>query len=266
MLKINICVETMIFFRILWLIIKAQRNNILSGFFCHFGLVSFMVLWQSTDTPVMSCVYVSALSRLRVLFRVGARCSDPGTLVLSFGFVSGFGHRAPCSVSFWEHAVSSLLGRVLLCLCVLCFVLLHSVRVLSAACIHVMSCAVWHAVWQFQNGKFCTNFFVTSFSSLSEVEVFKLILSNHTTTCPLDPIPSHLLQAISPALTLIVNTSLHTGVFPSACRQARITPLLKKGPSRYLGEVRYPSLNIYLQGCLRAQFRDHFSSLSTWLH
>ncbi len=39
----------------------------------------------------MSCVYVSALSRLRVLFRVGAWCSDPGTLVLSFGFVSGFG-------------------------------------------------------------------------------------------------------------------------------------------------------------------------------
>ncbi len=68
----------------------------------------------------------------------------------------------------------------------------------------------------------------TSFSSLSEAEVSKLILSNHPTTCPLDPIPSHLLQAISPALTHIINTSLHTGVFPSALRQARITPLLKK--------------------------------------
>ncbi len=72
----------------------------------------------------------------------------------------------------------------------------------------------------------------TSFSSFSEVEVSKLIPSNHPTTCPLDPIPSHLLQAISPAvvpaLTHIVNTSLHTGVFPSAFRQARITPLLKK--------------------------------------
>ncbi len=46
------------------------------------------------------------------------------------------------------------------------------------------------------------------------------------------PIPSHLLQAISPAvvpaLTHIVNTSLHTGVLPSAFRQARITPLFKK--------------------------------------
>ncbi len=58
------------------------------------------------------------------------------------------------------------------------------------------------------------------FSPLSEAEVSKLILSSHPTTCPLDPIPSHLLQAISPAvvhvLTHIVNTSLHTGIFPSA--------------------------------------------------
>ncbi len=78
----------------------------------------------------------------------------------------------------------------------------------------------------------------TSFSSLSEAEVSKLILSNHPTTCPLDPIPSHLLQAIYPAvvpaLTHIINTSLHTGAFPSAFRQARTTyllgsyPLLKK--------------------------------------
>ncbi len=72
----------------------------------------------------------------------------------------------------------------------------------------------------------------TSFSPLTEAEVSKLILSSHPTTCPLDPIPSHLLQAISPAvvptLTHIINTSLHTGVFPSAFKQARITPLLKK--------------------------------------
>ncbi len=55
----------------------------------------------------------------------------------------------------------------------------------------------------------------------------KLSLSSHPTS-PLDPIPSHLLQTISPAvvpaLTHIVNTSLHTGIFPSAFKQARITP------------------------------------------
>ncbi len=58
------------------------------------------------------------------------------------------------------------------------------------------------------------------------------IFSDHPTTCLLDPIPSHLLQAISPAvvpaLTHIVNTSRHTGIFPSAFKQIRITPLLKK--------------------------------------
>ncbi len=72
----------------------------------------------------------------------------------------------------------------------------------------------------------------TYFFPLSEAEVSKLILSSHPTTCPLDPIPSHFLQAISPAvvpaLTHIVNTYLHTGIFPSAFKQARITPLLKK--------------------------------------
>ncbi len=57
----------------------------------------------------------------------------------------------------------------------------------------------------------------TTFSSLSEAEVSKLILSNQPTTCPLDPIPSHLLQAIYPAvasaITHIINISLRTGVF-----------------------------------------------------
>ncbi len=51
--------------------------------------------------PYMSGFHVSArlrvcsscaLSRLCALFQVGALCLDPGTHVLSFGFVSGFGH------------------------------------------------------------------------------------------------------------------------------------------------------------------------------
>ncbi len=67
---------------------KILEGNI-SGF-CHFSLGLFMVLWQSPDTPVMSCFHVSArlrlcssraLSRLRTLFRVGAcsLSSIPGT-------------------------------------------------------------------------------------------------------------------------------------------------------------------------------------------
>ncbi len=73
---------------------------------------------------------------------------------------------------------------------------------------------------------------IFSFCPLTEAEVSKLLHSSHPTTCPLDPIPSHLLQAISPALlpalTHIINTSLLTGIFPTAFKQARVTPLLKK--------------------------------------
>ncbi len=72
---------------------------------------------------------------------------------------------------------------------------------------------------------------IFSFCPLTEAEVSKL-LSSHPTTCPLDPIPSHLLQAISPTLlpafTHIINTSLVTGTFPTAFKQARVTSLLKK--------------------------------------
>ncbi len=73
---------------------------------------------------------------------------------------------------------------------------------------------------------------IFSFCPLTEAEVSKLLLSSHPTTYPLDPIPSHLFQAISstllPALTHIINTSLLTGIFPTAFNQARVTPLLKK--------------------------------------
>uniref|UniRef100_A0A8C2EYT6 Reverse transcriptase domain-containing protein n=1 Tax=Cyprinus carpio TaxID=7962 RepID=A0A8C2EYT6_CYPCA len=72
--------------------------------------------------------------------------------------------------------------------------------------------------------------YFSSFSPLSETAVSKLILSSHPTT--LDPIPTHLLQAISssviPSLTHIINSSLHSGTFPSAFKQARVSPLLKK--------------------------------------
>uniref|UniRef100_A0A9J7YHT7 Reverse transcriptase domain-containing protein n=1 Tax=Cyprinus carpio carpio TaxID=630221 RepID=A0A9J7YHT7_CYPCA len=73
---------------------------------------------------------------------------------------------------------------------------------------------------------------LSSFSPLSETDVSKLILSSHPTTCPLDPIPTHLLQAISssviPSLIHMINSSLHSGTFPSAFKQAQVSPLLKK--------------------------------------
>ncbi len=73
---------------------------------------------------------------------------------------------------------------------------------------------------------------IFSFCPLTEAEVSKVLPSSHHTTCPLDQILLHFLQAISPtllpALIHIINTSLLTGIFPTTFKQARVTPLLKK--------------------------------------
>ncbi len=110
---------------------------------------------------------------------------------------------------------------------------------------------------------------IFSFCPLTEVEVSKLLLSSHPTTCPLDPIPSHLLQAISPtllpALTHIINTSLRTGIFPTAFKQARVTPLLKKPTlnTSLLENYRPVSLLPFVAKTLE---RAVFNQLSLFLH
>jgi len=50
---------------------------------------------------------------------------------------------------------------------------------------------------------------IFSFCPFTEAEVSKLLLSSHPTTCPLDPIPLHLLQAISPTLLPALTLSTH---------------------------------------------------------
>ncbi len=95
---------------------------------------------------------------------------------------------------------------------------------------------------------------IFSFCPLTEAEVSKLLLSSHPTTCPLDQIPSHLLQAISPALlpalTHIINTSLLTGIFPTAFKQARVTPLLKK---TYIKHFSFRKLQTCLSPSIHSQ-------------
>ncbi len=109
---------------------------------------------------------------------------------------------------------------------------------------------------------------IFSFRPLTEPEVSKLLLSSHPTTCPLDPIPSHLLQVISPtllpALTHIINTSLLTGIFPTAFKQARVTPLLKKPTlnTSLLGNYRPVSLLPFVAKTLE---RVVFNQLSLFL-
>ena len=73
---------------------------------------------------------------------------------------------------------------------------------------------------------------LNSFSALSEAEISDLILSHRPTSCPLDPVPSPLFQTISPSIITfllhVLNSSLTSGTFPSAFKQARVRPLLKK--------------------------------------
>src|SRR4029434_6274881 len=71
-----------------------------------------------------------------------------------------------------------------------------------------------------------------SFILLSESEVSKILTGSRPTTCPLDPIPSNILHAISPrvlpSITHVSNASFNSGTFPALFKVARVTPLLKK--------------------------------------
>ncbi|KAK6319775.1 hypothetical protein J4Q44_G00088820, partial [Coregonus suidteri] len=72
---------------------------------------------------------------------------------------------------------------------------------------------------------------LTYFSPFSPDEILQLVTAGHPTTCPLDPIPSSLLQTISrdlPYLTSLINSSLTAGHVPSVFKRARVAPLLKK--------------------------------------
>ncbi|KAJ8364809.1 hypothetical protein SKAU_G00136400 [Synaphobranchus kaupii] len=82
---------------------------------------------------------------------------------------------------------------------------------------------------------------VTPLHTLEDTDVLQLVTRQRATTCPLDPIPSAVLQSISgevlPYLSSIFNTSLTCGYVPAVFKTARVTPLLKK-PSLDPSDVR----------------------------
>ncbi|KAK3556109.1 hypothetical protein QTP70_005553 [Hemibagrus guttatus] len=69
-------------------------------------------------------------------------------------------------------------------------------------------------------------------STVAAEEVLQIIRSCNPTTCPLDPIPSAVLQTISPDLlpfiTTVINGSLTSGHVPTVFKKARVIPILKK--------------------------------------
>ena len=74
-------------------------------------------------------------------------------------------------------------------------------------------------------------------SSASKLHSYKPATTSEITSiikksCPLDPIPTRLLNdvlsVLSPIITQIVNASLQSGIFPSELKSAIVRPLLKK--------------------------------------
>ncbi|KAK0133336.1 hypothetical protein N1851_031154 [Merluccius polli] len=78
---------------------------------------------------------------------------------------------------------------------------------------------------------------LTHFTPLFPEDVHKLVMSNHATTCPLDPIPSSLFQAVSsdilPFLTPLINSSLTSGLIPASFKIASFN-IESSRPSRNL--------------------------------
>ncbi|KAK3514069.1 hypothetical protein QTP70_002908 [Hemibagrus guttatus] len=73
---------------------------------------------------------------------------------------------------------------------------------------------------------------LTQLSTVAAEEVLPIIQSCNPTTCPLDPIPSAMLQTISPDLlpfiTTVINGSLTSGHVPTVFKKATVIPILKK--------------------------------------
>ncbi len=129
---------------------------------------------------------------------------------------------------------------------------------------------------------------IFSFCPLTEAEVSKLLLSSHPTTCPLDPIPSHLLQAISPTLLPAIPNHqssfcwiclplLTLSIIRSSCPPshhwislgfhfAGLNPISLVGLSGWPGEGRYPKHINWSLGFPRDRFLDPSSSPHTLHH
>uniref|UniRef100_A0A6I8PDN2 RNA-directed DNA polymerase n=1 Tax=Ornithorhynchus anatinus TaxID=9258 RepID=A0A6I8PDN2_ORNAN len=96
-----------------------------------------------------------------------------------------------------------------------------------------------------------------SFPAVSSEEISSLLASATPSTCASDPIPSHLIKTIAPALLpsliSIFNHSISNGSFPAAFKHAHVSPILKKhsldptSPSSYRPISLLPFLSKILQ-------------------
>ena len=107
-----------------------------------------------------------------------------------------------------------------------------------------------------------------TFESTSENDIYNIInnLKNKNSTGK-DEISNKLLKSIkhiiSKPLSVIINQSLVTGIFPNALKISKVIPLYKKGDKQYLSNYRpislLPTISKVFERVLYTQIYDHFN-------
>ena len=107
-----------------------------------------------------------------------------------------------------------------------------------------------------------------TFEPTSENDIYNIInnLKNKNSTGK-DEISNKLLKSIkhiiSKPLSVIINQSLVTGIFPNALKISKVIPLYKKGDKQYLSNYRpislLPTISKVFERVLYTQIYDHFN-------
>ena len=119
------------------------------------------------------------------------------------------------------------------------------------------------------NDEQCFSSTFNNFKTVNELEIRKLIMNSNSKTCRLDPIPTSLIKIcideLLPAITIIINRSLQTAVFPENYKQAIVTPLIKK-PSldknvlkNYRPVSNLPFISKILEKVVLSQLKDYLN-------
>jgi hypothetical protein len=111
---------------------------------------------------------------------------------------------------------------------------------------------------------------LTNLRKVSNEEVGKLVSKSPSKSCASDPLPTWLLKKLSepliPTITDIVNKSIELSIFPSALKDAKVMPLLKK-PSldrnvlkNYRPVSNLPFLSKILEKAVLSQLTEHMET------
>ena len=110
---------------------------------------------------------------------------------------------------------------------------------------------------------------MSSFNAVLQDEIRKLIGKAKPTTCVLDTIPTKLIKAhqdvFLPLVTMLINLSLSTGVFPNTWKRTIVRPLLRKSGLETVLKNYRPVSNLnfiskLLEAAVLTQLQDHLYS------